>query len=496
MGLFNKLFGKVKIRYVYNGASARSAPYDREAYEHETVRAVIDCIATHCAKADAMHVVLDNAGRIKEIKRNSSYVKLLNQRPNELMTGFDLKYKLITHLEAYTTALCYVKWEGIIPKELIPIGYSDFEIVPIDGGGYAVQFTDYNGMQYAVPLEDVIVLRKFFNTRDVAGDGNDPVYSTLDMLKAADEGLEQAVTVANKVRGLLKQKKAMLSPGDVQKSTEDFMTRFNYAAEHGGIVGIDSMEEYSPLSVTPWSANASQMKDIRDGILRYWRISNAILMSDYTEAQGQAFYESVIEPILLQFGQALTNACFTQRERDSGNRIIFNSASVMSASMPTRINLLNATRETGELTPNERRELIGYPPVEDGDERLVSLNYVKAKDQSKYQTGEEETPQDDTSDFNDVEVTPEVQESVEATLDGDETISQVSLNGAQIQSLLQIVQAVVNNELEYDSAVTLIVAAFPFDEDIAKKILGNPEKLNSGSEPEEKEDDNGQSESD
>ena len=61
----------------------------------------------------------------------------------------------------------------------------------------------------------------------------------------------------------------------------------------------------------------------------------------------------------------------------------------MSASMQTRINLLDATRETGELTPNERRELMGYPPVEGGDERQVSLNYVKAKDQSKYQTGDE-----------------------------------------------------------------------------------------------------------
>lgn len=395
MGLFSKLFGKVRVRYVYNGASARSAPFDREAYEHETIRAVIDCIATHAAKAEAMHVVLDKNGRIKDIKRNSPYMKLLNQTPNPLMTGFDLKYKLITHREAYTTALCYVQWDGATaPKALIPIHYNNFEICPIDGGGYAVQFSDYDGTQYAVNVEDVIILRKFFNTRDVAGDGNDPVYSTLDMLKAADEGLGQAVTVANKVRGLLKQKKAMLAPGDVQKSTDDFMTRFNYAAEHGGIVGIDSMEEYSPLSVTPWSASAAQMKDIRDGVLRYWRVSNAILMSDYTEAQGQAFYESVIEPILLQFGQALTNACFTQGERDSGNRIIFNSATVMSASMPTRINLLNATKETGELTPNERRELIGYPPVEDGDERLVSLNYVKAKDQSKYQTGTEEQEDD------------------------------------------------------------------------------------------------------
>ena len=390
MGLLSKLFGNVKVRYIFGDTSARSAPFNREAYEHETVRAVIDCIATHTAKAEAMHVVLDKDGRVKEIKRNSQYVKLLNQSPNPLMTGYDLKYKLITHLEANTTALCYINWDGTTPKAMIPIAYSQFEVAPIIGGGYAVQFTDYDGTQYAVNIEDVVVLRRFFNSRDVSGDGNDPVYNTINMLKAADEGLLQAVSVANKVRGLLRQKKAMLSPEDVKESTGRFTERFNHAAENGGIVGVDSMEDYTPLAVTPWSATAPQMKDIRDGILRYWRISNAILMSDYTESQGQAFYESVIEPLLIQFSQALTNACFTQRERDSGNRIIFNSSSVMSASLQTRINLLNATKEAGELTPNERRELIGYPPIEGGDERQVSLNFVKAKDQSKYQTGEKE----------------------------------------------------------------------------------------------------------
>lgn len=487
MGLFSNLFGRVKIRYFYGGTSARSAPFDREAYEHETVRAVIDCIATHAAKAEALHVVLDKEGRVKEIKRNSPYVKLLNQTPNPLMTGYDLKYKLITHREANTTALCYIKWENAQPKMMIPIAYNSFEICPIDGGGYAVKFTDYDGMEYAVNIEDVIVLRKYFNSRDVSGDGNEPVYNTLDMLKAADAGLKQAVSVANKVRGLLKQKKAMLAPDDVRDSTDTFVKRFNYAAEHGGIVGLDSMEDYTPLAVTPWSANATQMKDIRDGILRYWRISNAILMSDYTEAQGQAFYESVIEPILIQFGQALTNACFTQRERDAGNRIIFNNATVLNASLQTRINLLNATKETGELTLNERRELITYPPVEGGDERQVSLNYVKSTDQSKYQTGKDGNTEEPV-------ISDEVKESVEATLDEDETISQVSLNGAQIQSLLQIVQAVVNNELEYDSAVTLIVSAFPFDEETAKKILGDPDKLES-TDNKDKEDKNEPSES-
>lgn len=391
MGLFSKLFKNIRVRYVYGGPETRFAPFSKEAYEQETVRAVIDCIATHAAKAEAMHVILDSDGRIKEIKRNSPYAKLLNISPNPLMTGFDLKYKIITHLEDKTIAICYVKWDGVTPQAIIPISFNNFEVFALDGGGYAVQFTDYEGNQYTLNIEDLIVLRKFYNNMDVSGDGNAPIYNTLDMLKAANEGLMQAVSVANKVRGLLKQKKAMLSAADVRKSTDEFVARFNYAAEHGGVVGIDSMEEYTPIAVTPWSATSDQFKDIRDSILRYWRISEPILTSNYTEEQGQAFYESVIEPLLIQLSQALTNALFTQREKDIGHRIIFNSASVMSASLQTRIKLLEATKLTGELTINERRELMGYPPVEGGDERLVSLNYIKATDQSKYQTGENES---------------------------------------------------------------------------------------------------------
>ena len=389
MGLFQNLFKFIKVRYVYGGASARSAPFNKEAYEQEVVRAVVDCIATHTAKAEAMHVVLDSQGRVKKIIRNSQYVKLLNSRPNSLMTGFDLKYKLVTHVETSTTAMCYIKWSGLIPEEILPIAFSDFEILPIDGGGYAVQFIDDMGIQRTLNIEDVVILRKFFNTRDVAGDGNSPIYDSLDMIKSANEGLIEALSVSNKVRGLLKSKKSMLSPSDVQNSTDEFVKRFENAAKNGGIVGIDSMEDYTPLNVIPWSATAGQMKDIRDNVLRYWRISNAILMSDYDESQWQAFYESVIEPRLIQMGQAFTNTCFTQRERDAGNRIIFSSSILLNTAMSTKVTILNAAREIGLFTKNEMREMFGYSPVENGDEYYVSLNYVKGSDQTKYQTGQD-----------------------------------------------------------------------------------------------------------
>ena len=397
MGLLDKLFGFTKIRYVYGGSSSRSAPFGQEAYEQEVVRAVIDCIATHAAKAEALHVIIDKDGRVKEIKRSSQYAKLLNQKPNPIMTGYDLKYKLIAQLQDRTTALCYVKWNGMTPEMMIPIPFNNFEICEVQGGGYAVQFVDYWGSQRAVLIEDVVVLRKFYNRREGGGDGNGPLQNSLEMLQASNDGLISALTVSNKVRGLFKHKKAMLAPDQVKGSQDEFAKRFQDAAENGGIVGIDAMEEYVPLNVTPWSANAAQMKEIRENILRYWRISDNILRSDYDESQWQAFYESVIEPLLIMMGQAFTNVCFTQTERDHGNRIIFNTSVLMNTAMQTKVSIVQASREIGLFTRNELREMFGYAPIEGGDEIEVSLNYVKASDQSKYQTGDEnnEQPEND-----------------------------------------------------------------------------------------------------
>jgi PBSX family phage portal protein len=54
-----------------------------------------------------------------------------------------------------------------------------------------------------------------------------------------------------------------------------------------------------------------------------------------------------------------------------------------------------------------------------------------------------------------------------------QTVQQVSLNGAQITSLVNIVQAVASGKLPRDSALQMITAAFPFDEEKAIQILGD-----------------------
>mgnify|MGYP000935693573 CR=1 FL=1 len=404
MGLLSNVFTKIKYKLLpgYYGYRATSAPWNKEAYEQETVRAIIDCIATHTAKGQAMHVILDKDGRIKEIRRNSPYTKLINQRPNPLMSGFDFKYRIISQLENKTSSVVYIKWkEGsrpIIPEMMIPIDFEKYEVLPILGGGFAIQFDDYEGVQRTLNIEDVVFLRKFYGGREVSGDGNGPIYNTLDMIKASDTGFIESLSVSNKVRGIYKHKKAMLDPDDVKESQDDFAKRFEDAAQKGGIVGIDSMEDYTPLNITPYSANAPQMKAVRDNLFTFWRCNENIVKSQYSEQEGHAFSESVIEPHWEKLSEAFTNVCFTQGERDAGNRIIFTGGVLMGTSYATRLNIIAQTKELGILSANEQRELLGYAPIENGDKYQVSLNYVSKDKQDEYQTGKgDENGKDDNA---------------------------------------------------------------------------------------------------
>ena len=174
------------------------------------------------------------------------------------------------------------------------------------------------------------------------------------------------------------------------KAAKEFDELYARAAKDGGFVpvGMDSDVTMLDSRNSTYALTAAQMQDIRDGLYRYFRVSEKIIKNEYDEATYKAFYEGKIEPILKLASQAFTNACFTPLEYARGNRLIFSENMLNHASTQTKVNVIQATRELGLFTTNEQRAMFGYAPVKGGDERQVSLNYIKESDQSKYQTGQ------------------------------------------------------------------------------------------------------------
>lgn len=131
-------------------------------------------------------------------------------------------------------------------------------------------------------------------------------------------------------------------------------------------------------------------------IYRYYGVNDKILTSTLNDTEFISFYENVIEPISVQLSYEFTFKLLTPREIGYGNRIDFVANLLQYATLQTRETIGGGMFDRGALTINEYRELMYYGPVEDGDQRLVSLNYVKVGDQSLYQVGQQNEPPDDT----------------------------------------------------------------------------------------------------
>ena len=88
------------------------------------------------------------------------------------------------------------------------------------GGGIALEFFDDEGEQVLLNAEDVVAIRKYSANNSIFGGGNAPLYGALDMMQEANKGLAEALQTSNKIRGIVKQKKAMLDRDDVDSSTK------------------------------------------------------------------------------------------------------------------------------------------------------------------------------------------------------------------------------------------------------------------------------------
>ncbi len=229
--VFNKWFGGFGRPRVIWAGGTRFSQFSGNIYDHDIVRSIIDCIATHVAKAEALHVRLDDQGRIKDVKRNSPYVKLLNMRPNGIMSGYELKYKLASQFELNNICMAYVRWEGPQPVGIYPIDYQQYQVVKTASGDWGVRFTDQTSTEYLLPLDEVAVARKFFAKDPVYGESNEIIRDRLTTMQAADSGIVDAMGVSNKVRLVHKVKRAIVSNPDAINDASEFAKRFEKAAQ-------------------------------------------------------------------------------------------------------------------------------------------------------------------------------------------------------------------------------------------------------------------------
>ena len=306
---------------VMSGNPPIFTPFSGDAYSNDIYRSAVGSIASNGAKLRATHVITMDQQRKKG---DANLNRILEVRPNPYMTAYDLWYKLITHYYLYNNTFAYLqKDEKGNLIGIYPLNPTHMEFITDANNNMFCHFF-FNNSDYVLNLNEVFIARRFFNSNDLLGDSNLAILNTLELAHTQNTGLKESIKANATIRGILKYNQ-VLSPEKLKEEKNKFIQDYLSISNNGGIAALDSKVEYIPIDIKQVAIDDKQLKSIKDKIFSYLGILENIVNSTYTENEWSAFYESVIEPLALQFSLELTDKLFTPREQRFGNSIMFES---------------------------------------------------------------------------------------------------------------------------------------------------------------------------
>lgn len=355
------------------------------AYENDVYREAVDSIARNVGKLKGTYIIKN--GNSKRPGNDARLNRLLQIAPNKYMSAYDYLYKITTHLFLYNNSFSLLdKDDRGNVLAIYPITCNNAQFLEDERGELFIRFYLNNGKQFISPYSNIIHLRRNFNSNELLGDNNSALYSTLELAEAQAQGLTNAIKSSASIRGILKFEN-VLAPNLMKQQKEEFVNDYLSIENSSGIVAVDNKSTYTPIQNNPNIIDGDQMREVKTKVFNYLGISESIVNSSYNEDQWGAFYESIIEPLAVQLSLEFTKKIFNEREIAFGNEIVFDSGRLIYSSNATKVNMVQNLLPMGIFTLNEAREIFNLAPLEGGDKRIQSLNYIDQEKANEYQLG-------------------------------------------------------------------------------------------------------------
>lgn len=361
--------------------------------ESDIIGAIANSIAANVGKLHPQ--VIRNTENGLSI-RNDYLSRLLSVRWAPELDAYNALYKMAAQLVYHSNAYAVIFYNEDFTRiqSIVPVTASDVRIWEDEASGTLLfRFRwDYDKQEYTLPYQNVIHIRARMNKKRFMGSPPDvQLKNSLELLDYTGEALKNTVRNSTGLKGYLKYNN-FADEEELKQKVKDFQEAYMSMDNAGGMAGLDNTMDFHEITQRSPVIPTVQSQYLRENLYRYYGINEKIITSTFTESEWNAFYESVIEPIALQLSLEFTFKLLSERERGFGNRIIFSTNRLQYATLQTRMTMGSSLFDRGVITINEYRELMYYEPIEDGDVRMVSLNYVKADDQSAYQVGADPEP--------------------------------------------------------------------------------------------------------
>lgn len=378
-----------------NGFAPIFSQYGTDIYSSDVVQQCLKCIVDELKKLNPMHIRQKGNDPIP-VKGN---IQDILDNPNEVMTTSEFIEKTMWMLMLNYNAFIiptYVTWNdnGEVRRRyeaLYPLNPIEVDFIEDATGTLYVKFWFRNGSTTTYPYSDVIHLKYNYSVNDFMGgdEMGQPdhrgLMQTLELNKKLLDGVAKAMNASYQVNGVIKYN-TIMDENKIKKAIAELEEHLRRG--DSGFLPIDLKADVIPFPKQIELVDNDTLEFIDSKILRNWGVPLCILKGDYTRDQYAAFYQKVLEPIIISFSQALTKKMFTRREISFGNKIKLYPKELVFMTTAQVIEMIKELSPTGAIFENEKRSALGMMPLPELEgKRYMSLNWIDADNAAAYQVG-------------------------------------------------------------------------------------------------------------
>ena len=338
-------------------------------YESELIRAAISARARHISK-----LKFDATGSAK-IGLQSK----MRQNPNQWQTWPQFLSRTSTILDIHNTAF-------IVPvkdKSLTTTGYytvlpTRCEVVEYNNEVW-LRYRFNTGEVGAVKLDECVILTQNQYKKDFFGETNTALDGTLKVIDNNKQGVEEAIKNVATFRFWAKMNN--FTKNDDLKREADRFGELAFGGDSDGMLLFpNTYTDIHQYENKPYTVDPAQMEQINRSVYNYFGVNEDVLQNKAYGDSWAAFYEGCVEVFAIALSDGLTKAMFTERERATGNEVIFTSNRLQYMSNADKLQVAAQLTDRGIFSINEAREVFNLAPVEGGDIRTIRGEYKNVND--------------------------------------------------------------------------------------------------------------------
>jgi HK97 family phage portal protein len=390
----------------------------------------------------------------KEIAREHPLYRILHTQPNSWQTSFEWREQMMLHLLSHGFALDEKVYSGGAISEIVPLHPSRVKTEQLENNRLRYTYREASGSS-TVYTQDAVM-----SVRGMSDDGVNGM-STIELARDAI-GLARACEIHGATffgsgarPGVILSTDQMLSP-EAAENTRNQWERAHRGPDRSHRTAVLQ----GGLKVNELGGNnqESQFLEARrfqvEEVCRLFGVPPH-LVGDLTrssfsniEQQSLDFLTNGLMPYLRRIESSIARDLL---EGDDEYFAEFDTRGVLRADAAGRGSYYNTLWNLGVLSVNEIRSLENLNPVDSGDVRFVQLNMT---------TLEKAAAEPEVPVVEEV-ITVEEPAADAPVAEEPQQLADVSLNGAQIASLLEILTQVSTGLITADAAKALVMASFP-----------------------------------